>query len=75
MDGVLGGLLLAGAVHRGLLAAGAGRFLCADTLLGSAAAGGWFDHFEGLGVFELSCVSTESIKAWFELIDQLRYVY
>lgn len=48
-NAVLRSLLLAGALHGGLLAAGAGGFFGAHALGGAAAAGCWLDHFwEGL---------------------------
>ena len=47
LDSVLLALFLARAVHSALLAAGAGGFLGADTLAGAAAAGCWFNHFDG----------------------------
>ena len=41
---VLGGFLVASAVHGGLFAAGACGFLGADATVRAAAAGCWFDH-------------------------------
>lgn len=47
MDGVLRGRLLAVALQRGLLAAGAGRFFGADAALAVAAAAGGRRHGGG----------------------------